>query len=208
MIINRKIKKVVTTHSFKWIYCNYRCFYIKKYSLSDVGIFLFSRAVASQVSSALQGLTSVFGMGTGGPPASSTPTVDSEYSFGSPSWTRTNDPAVNSRMLYRLSYWGIYLLHNHRCSCRSGDSCGNRTRVAGVRGRSLNRLTNEPFESRGSLLSPSLVLVHHQGLEPGTPWLRVRCSTNWANGAYKGKHPENWTKCADKGESKRIDQRK
>ena len=26
---------------------------------------------------------------------------------GSPSWTRTNDPAVNSRMLYRLSYWGI-----------------------------------------------------------------------------------------------------
>ena len=28
--------------------------------------------------------------------------------FGSPSWTRTNDPAVNSRMLYRLSYWGIY----------------------------------------------------------------------------------------------------
>ena len=26
------------------------------------------------------------------------------YSYGSPSWTRTNDPAVNSRMLYRLSY--------------------------------------------------------------------------------------------------------
>ena len=24
--------------------------------------------------------------------------------FSSPSWTRTNDPAVNSRMLYRLSY--------------------------------------------------------------------------------------------------------
>ena len=29
------------------------------------------------------------------------------FSFGSPSWTRTNDPAVNSRMLYQLSYWGI-----------------------------------------------------------------------------------------------------
>ena len=26
---------------------------------------------------------------------------------GSPSWTRTNDPAVNSRMLYRLSYRGL-----------------------------------------------------------------------------------------------------
>ena len=26
--------------------------------------------------------------------------------------------------------------------------------------------------------------VHRQGLEPWTPWLRVRCSTNWASGAY------------------------
>ena len=25
------------------------------------------------------------------------------FLFGSPCWTRTNDPAVNSRMLYRLS---------------------------------------------------------------------------------------------------------
>ena len=39
-----------------------------------VGIFLFSRAVTSQLSSALLSLTSVFGMGTGGPSASSTPT--------------------------------------------------------------------------------------------------------------------------------------
>ena len=28
-------------------------------------------------------------------------------SHGSPSWTRTNDTAVNSRVLYRLSYGGI-----------------------------------------------------------------------------------------------------
>ncbi len=32
-----------------------------------VGIFLLFRAVSSQVSSALMSLTSVFGMGTGGP---------------------------------------------------------------------------------------------------------------------------------------------
>ena len=32
------------------------------------------------------------------------------FHFGSSSWTRTNDPAVNSRMLYRLSYRGIYLI--------------------------------------------------------------------------------------------------
>ena len=28
--------------------------------------------------------------------------------LGSPSWTRTNDTAVNSRVLYRLSYGGIF----------------------------------------------------------------------------------------------------
>ena len=30
-------------------------------------------------------------------------TLSRAFSFGSPCWTRTNDPAVNSRMLYRLS---------------------------------------------------------------------------------------------------------
>ena len=44
-------------------------------SLLYVGIVLFSRAVASQVSSALQSLTSVFGMGTGGPSVTKTPTL-------------------------------------------------------------------------------------------------------------------------------------
>ena len=41
----------------------------------DVGVFLLSRAVTSQVSSAPTSLTSVFGMGTGGPSLSSTPTT-------------------------------------------------------------------------------------------------------------------------------------
>ena len=41
----------------------------------DVGISLFFRAVTSQVFSAPLSLTSVFGMGTGGPSASSTPTI-------------------------------------------------------------------------------------------------------------------------------------
>ena len=51
----------------------------------DVGISLFFQAVSSQVSSAPLSLTSVFGMGTGGPSASSTPTyllfVRCRYSF-------------------------------------------------------------------------------------------------------------------------------
>ena len=41
---------------------------------SCVGIELFSRAASSQVFSPLQSLTSVFGMGTGGPSAFVTPT--------------------------------------------------------------------------------------------------------------------------------------
>ena len=111
-----------------------------------VGISLFFRAVTSQVFSAPLSLTSVFGMGTGGPSASSTPTILLYLFF----------PYLRS----------IYHLH--------GDSCGNRTRVAGVRGRSLNRLTNEPCLSSQRLmvifsLAPVTFLVHHQGLEPGTP---------------------------------------
>ena len=42
-----------------------------------VGIELFSRAASSKVFSPLQSLTSVFGMGTGGPSAFVTPTFSS-----------------------------------------------------------------------------------------------------------------------------------
>ena len=118
----------------------------KRTSLSGVGIFLFSHSVARALSSALQGLTSVFGMGTGGPRWERVDPLRHQHQllimrflFGSPSWTRTNDNSVNSRVLYRLSYGGICF-----CFSKSGDSWGNRTPVAGVRGRSLNRLTNEP----------------------------------------------------------------
>ena len=41
----------------------------------EVGVDLFSRSVARQVSSAPHSLTSVFGMGTGGPCAIKTPTA-------------------------------------------------------------------------------------------------------------------------------------
>ena len=47
---------------------------------SGVGEYLSSRAVASQVLSARQSLTSVFGMGTGGPSALITPTCRSVFS--------------------------------------------------------------------------------------------------------------------------------
>ena len=41
----------------------------------DSGNVLLSRAVSSQVPSALKGLTSVFGMGTGGTPSPSSPEI-------------------------------------------------------------------------------------------------------------------------------------
>ena len=112
-----------------------------------VGISLSSQAVTSQVFSAPLSLTSVFGMGTGGPSASSTPTILLYLFF----------PYLRS----------IYHLH--------GDSCGNRTRVTGVRGRSLNRLTNEPCLSSQRLMVFALISPCNfswctiRGSNPGHP---------------------------------------
>ena len=109
-----------------------------------VGISLFFRAVTSQVSSAPLSLTSVFGMGTGGPSASSTPTI----------------------LLYIKAFQPLSPF---------GDSCGNRTRVAGVRGRSLNRLTNEPCLSSQRLMVFALISPCNfswctiRGSNPGHP---------------------------------------
>ena len=73
-----------------------------------VGIDLFSRAVSSRVSSALRSLTSVFGMGTGGPCAFVTLTHfyiqrSRVISYGAPSGIRTRDPLIKSQLLYQLS---------------------------------------------------------------------------------------------------------
>ena len=71
--------------------CNCRqIFRIKKYSLSSVGIFLFSQPVARLLFSALQGLTSVL-------------LLIVSILFGSPNWARTSDIMINSHALYRVS---------------------------------------------------------------------------------------------------------
>ena len=112
-----------------------------------VGISLSFQAVTSQVFSAPLSLTSVFGMGTGGPSASLTPTILLYLFF----------PYLRS--IYHLL----------------GDSCGNRTRVAGVRGRSLNRLTNEPCLSSQRLMVFALISPCNfswctiRGSNPGHP---------------------------------------
>ena len=54
--------------------------------------------------------------------------------------------------------------------------------------------TGQFSSARAGCPAPTFSLVRHQGFEPGTPWLRVRCSTNWANGAYCALHLQNWIK--------------
>ena len=64
---------------------------------SCVGFVLSSRTASRRVFSALHSLTSVFGMGTGGPFALKTLTI------GAPSGIRTRDPLIKSQLLYQLS---------------------------------------------------------------------------------------------------------
>ena len=85
-----------------------------------VGTDLSSQSVARQVFSALMSLTSVFGMGTGGPSPLETPTAFGLYQIlctlsrslrmiahpqgvGTPSGTRTLDTLIKSQVLYQLS---------------------------------------------------------------------------------------------------------
>ena len=75
------------------------------YNPEGVSVDLFSRAVASQVLSALQSLTAVFGMGTGGP--SALKTLTSVISFGK---IRNNQPYINEH--------GEMLTHNRNESRR------------------------------------------------------------------------------------------
>ena len=68
------------------------------FSCTGVGFDLSSQLVSKQVFSALQSLTSVFGMGTGGPSALKVLTNN-----GAPSGIRTRDPLIKSQLLYQLS---------------------------------------------------------------------------------------------------------
>ena len=110
------------------------------YQLSSGGIIcrrhLFSRAVTSQVSWATVSLTSVFGMGTGGTSKQSTPAYI---------W-QTREALYPCEM----GRWAAV--------SRCGDPCEIRTRVAGVRGRSLR-----PLDQRAKLSESAWRVA------PGTP---------------------------------------
>ena len=88
--------------------------------------YLSSRAVASQVLSAQVSLTTVFGMGTGGPSPQSTPTI-----------------SISTVFSVKIPLYYSTLVTS--CQETFGDPYRIRTDVKGVRGLCLNHLTNGPF---------------------------------------------------------------
>ena len=102
--------------------------------------YLSSRAVARKVLSAKVSLTSVFGMGTGGPSPQSTPTSSRQIPYPSP---RSKAKAQSFHCLSSQCKTGFALgfsIVQQKC----GDPYRIRTDVNGVRGRCLNHLTNGP----------------------------------------------------------------
>ena len=126
----------------------------------NVGIYLSSQAAARQVFSAQVSLTSVFGMGTGGPSPQSTPTI------GAWCKARTYDNAVNSRGLYHwanqasVRTFRYSILNSIYCLMtyysKNGDPYEIRTRVAGVRGRSLR-----PLDQRATIYNTRFRVINN-----------------------------------------------
>ena len=125
--------------------------------------YLSSRAVARKVLSAQVSLTSVFGMGTGGPSPQSTPTVCHQVSLRtafiislflllSSTFSQIHDRERPSTAVVSGSdeqrNERAFELARMRAICslrRAGDPYRIRTDVNGVRGHCLNHLTNGPF---------------------------------------------------------------
>ena len=148
------------------------CISIEKTStISGRGLcwrYLFSQPVARQLSSAQMSLTSVFGMGTGGPSSQSTPTIfrfrgsssllgELLYYTALSSFVKrcfcasslpTSNPVKQSRAEAMRSVMASFRARSKRGICslrRAGDPYRIRTDVNGVRGHCLNHLTNGPF---------------------------------------------------------------
>ena len=101
--LNADTKKELTLYFYK---ISPNQLFSRKSSLLDVGISLFSHPVARALSSAPQSLTSVFGMGTGGPsvwervdPLRHRHQLKAMSFCGSPNWARTSDIMINSHAL-------------------------------------------------------------------------------------------------------------
>ena len=94
-----------------------------------------------------------------------------------PGGTRTPDPRITNALLYRLSHGSD--LENSKSDCKKAaalfmqqlhDPSGNRTRVYGVRGRRLDRLTNGPV-NRGDRIRTCDLCVPNAALYQTEPRL-------------------------------------
>ena len=130
-----------------------------------VGIVLSSQAVTSQVLSALMSLTTVFGMGTGVPSSQLTPTY---FSFSEK----------------YICYYNTFLRYvKKKLVTRGRIELPFTAWEAVVLAAWPTGHFHTPY-----FLGVLKKMVHHRGLEPRTHWLRVSCSTNWANGAKCRQH--------------------
>ena len=129
-LFSTNIKKVQQSGSgFRTFYCHSQR---KTGQLSLSGLcrhYLSSRSVSRQVFSAQVSLTSVFGMGTGGPSLQSTPTC-----------CILTDCSAKIK-----SFMNFYIETSFSGRFLTGDPYGNRTHVTAVKGPCLNRLTNGPY---------------------------------------------------------------
>ena len=131
-----------------------------------VSAALSSRTASRRVFSAPHSLTSVFGMGTGGP-----------YALWALTCFRCLLSFGSCLSLRQTSYFAVCFLF--LCLSASSEKTLLPTCIS-------TRVSDFSFalQSLRAIGGRHRLLVHLQGFEPGTHWLRVSCSTNWAKGAY------------------------
>ena len=79
---------------------------------------------------------------------------------------------VSSRIACRKA---LYIILRHPAVMTPGDPCGNRTRVTGVRGRCLDRLTNGPGTAFSGFARRGFADGRSKGCRPLDPaWYRLR----------------------------------
>ena len=88
----------------------------------------------------------------------------------------TRSPYSHSFVILPVPARSSFRFIRHRR--RSTPNPASRWRLLVRNAQSLNT------QQKSTCISRCFSLVHPQGLEPWTPWLRVRCSTNWAKSAY------------------------
>ena len=95
---------------------------------------------------------------------------------------RGGDVWVTGSILERTRKGTVYGEREYRGKKISTGNSRKKRSAQGIPGKRDQRKKRTP--DPGVMPQNWCSQVRRQGLEPWTPWLRVRCSTNWANSAY------------------------